>query len=129
MNVAVSSEGHVYVTDDALDRISRFTGDGELVRTWGHHGSGPGELVHPQGMAIGSGDRLWVIDYGNHRGQAFTKDGRHLFIFGEGTIGTKGRAGPAPSGAVVLAVPAAGALAGALAVTGARRRRGRGSSS
>ena len=134
MNVTVDpSTGDVLTTDDALDRIQRFDAGGHHLQTFGSHGSGEGQMVNPQGVAVDDDGRVWALDYGNHRGQAFDHRGRFLFSFGEGTIGADdamghhsdhgglGRTGVAAVGAGVGAVGLAAALA-VYAVVGRRRK-------
>jgi tripartite motif-containing protein 71 len=78
----VDTAGNVYLTDTATDRVLKFTGDGQFVKAWGQFGSDIGQFYKPKGLTV-LGDRLLVIDFGNHRGQAFTLDGAALGTFGE----------------------------------------------
>jgi DNA-binding beta-propeller fold protein YncE len=123
--LSVGADGYVYATDDALDRVTKFTQDGRYVTHWGSHGSGKGELLNPQGVAVDAHNRVWVIDYGNHRGQTFSDNGKYLFTYGEGEIG---EVEPAASRRDTMTIEAAiAAAAGALLVGGSiiglRRRR------
>ena len=50
MNVAIASNGNVYVSDEWLHRISMFTRDGEYIGKWDENvGSGDGQLDPPVG--------------------------------------------------------------------------------
>ena len=80
--VVVDSDGLVYVSDEHLNRISVFDGDGRFLRKWGTPGSGPGELDGPSGMALDSEGHIWIADHRNHRIQRFTRDGDFLTHFG-----------------------------------------------
>src|SRR5205823_10630393 len=47
----------------------------ELV--WGKRGVQPGELVKPRAIAIGPGDRLYIVDY-TARIQVYDRNGKYL---------------------------------------------------
>jgi DNA-binding beta-propeller fold protein YncE len=79
--IALDHEGHVYVSDEWLHRISIFDRDGNFLSKWGKAGSGNGELNRPAGLAI-SGDTLFVSDSRNHRIQKFSLDGKYQGQFG-----------------------------------------------
>ena len=85
--VALDKANNVYVADEWLNRITRFTAEGELVGWWGVSGSGIGELDGPAGLAIDSKDRLLVVDSKNNRVQRFTLDGQFLGFFGSAGSG------------------------------------------
>lgn len=72
---AATAGGDLYVTDGyANARVHHFDRGGELVRSWGAPGSGPGELRVPHGICI-SGGRVHVADRENDRVQVFDLDG------------------------------------------------------
>jgi DNA-binding beta-propeller fold protein YncE len=79
--IALDQEGHVYVSDEWLNRIAIFDRDGNFLSKWGKAGSGNGELNRPSGLAI-SGDTLFVSDTRNHRIQKFSLDGTYQGQFG-----------------------------------------------
>jgi hypothetical protein len=80
----------VYLTDETLGRVIRFSADLRPLMGWGGpHGSAPGSFYNPQGVAVDRTGRVWVVDYGNHRGETFTSSGRFLFAFEEGQIGVR----------------------------------------
>ena len=60
-------------------------------RLWGTRGTEPGQMSYPYDLAIGPDDCLYVCEYGNHRVQKFTLDGKPLGLWG----GAGPRAGPA----------------------------------
>lgn len=83
MDVAVAPNGDVFVAEGdhsgtSVARISKFSADGTFIRSWGHPGSGPGELRIPHGLAFDGDGRLFVADRGNHRVQIFDQDGNYL---------------------------------------------------
>jgi len=79
--IVLDQEGHVYVSDEWLNRISIYDRDGNFLSKWGKAGSGNGELNRPSGLAI-SGDTLFVADTRNHRIQKFSLDGSYQGQFG-----------------------------------------------
>jgi tripartite motif-containing protein 71 len=82
-DIALDSEGKVYVADEATNRISIYTKDGEYISKWERPGSGDGEWDKPAGLAFDSEDNLYVVDSGNSRVQKFTKVGRFLLKWGQ----------------------------------------------
>ena len=78
----LDSQGRVYVSDEATNRISVFDREGALLSTWGEHGSAEGQLDTPSGLAFDADDNLYVADTYNHRVQKFIADGRFLASFG-----------------------------------------------
>lgn len=87
--IAVSDDGRVYVTDDALHRVSVFDRSGTLLRTWGSFGSGEGDLLFPSGVDVGANGLVHVADQGNHRVARFTPEGAWAGAW-DGTGGTPG---------------------------------------
>jgi DNA-binding beta-propeller fold protein YncE len=98
--VAVASNGEVYVADTSHNRIQVFDGHGTFLRGWGHKGTAPGELEHPNDIAIDSfQDRVYVADTSNNRIQVFDTQGN--FVSGWGTAGTGAREFLHPFGVTV----------------------------
>src|SRR5260370_15368724 len=64
--IAIAPNGDIFVTDGhgKNDRVVKFSKDGKFIKTWGHHGSGPGEFDQPHDISIG-GSRGYV--YVAHR--------------------------------------------------------------
>ena len=69
---ALDSRGRVYVSDEAMHRISVFDREGAPLSHWGEHGAGEGQLDTPSGLAFDAEDNLYVADTYNHRVQKFT---------------------------------------------------------
>jgi DNA-binding beta-propeller fold protein YncE len=82
-NVAVDSEGDVYVTDTLNDRVEIFDADGEFISTFGKNGDGPGQFERPKGIAVDCDRHIWVVDAGQDRVKVFDREGRLLIYFGE----------------------------------------------
>jgi NHL repeat len=84
---AISPRGDLFVADTFNHRVQAFDlsatlegWPGRLLRSWGGFGSGPGDFDAPQaGMAVppagAQQKRVFVVDTGNHRVQAFDLDG------------------------------------------------------
>ena len=85
-SLAFDSQDRLYVTDEALNRVTVFSTTGEVLHTWGEEGSAPGQISHPSYIACDADDNLLIADSGNHRIQKFTVDGE--FIQSWGAYGT-----------------------------------------
>ncbi len=60
--------GDIYVTDGYRNcRVHRFTGDGQLIKSWGTPGKGEGQLHLPHSIVIAPDGNLVVADRGNRR--------------------------------------------------------------
>ena len=86
IGIDVSPMGHVYVTD-ALQRVVRFSPQGEILGQWGREGSGPGEFGNAVGVAVGRDGAVYVSDYDHDRIQKFTAEGEFLLEFGRSGSG------------------------------------------
>jgi len=76
--IVMSPDGKLFVTDEALHRISIYDTDGGFIDSWGVHGRNDGEFNRPSGMAFDPEGNLLVADGLNHRIQRYTADGRYL---------------------------------------------------
>lgn len=83
--MAVASDGDVYVADSGNDRISVFAGDGAFLRTFGG-----GLLSEPNDVALDAEGRAYVADTGNDRIDVFSATGGLLDEFGEGELDEPG---------------------------------------
>ena len=69
--ITVGPGGHLFVSDDAEGRILEIGPGGQIVRTFGKRGRGPGELSAP-GAALVFGDSvLLVMDNGTRHASTF----------------------------------------------------------
>ncbi len=75
--LAVASDGDVYVADSGNDRISVFAGDGAFLRTFGG-----AQLSQPGDVALDGGGRAFVADSGHDQVAVFGSSGEFLFAFG-----------------------------------------------
>jgi DNA-binding beta-propeller fold protein YncE len=79
--IAIAPNGDIFVTDGhgKNDRVVKFSKDGKFIKTWGHHGSGPGEFDQPHDISIGgSKGYVYVADRSNSRVQVFDQDGKFI---------------------------------------------------
>ena len=74
--------GHLYISDEATNRISKFDIEGEFVSKFGVRGDGDGEFDGPSGIAFDQEGNMVVVDSRNHRVQRYTADGEYLGGFG-----------------------------------------------
>ncbi len=82
VQLITDEEGDLFVSDEAVHRITRFHADGEFVSKFGDEGEEPGQLKGPAGIAFDPEGNLVVVDSQNHRVQRFTSDGEYLDGFG-----------------------------------------------
>lgn len=82
--IAVTSlcihEGRIYATDTY--QVLVFTPRGKLISQFGLPGSGPGQLDHPNGVAVTSLSQVVVSDSNNARVVAMTPAGKQLWSVG-----------------------------------------------
>ena len=80
--VIVAPNGDIFVGDGhggkSNARIVKFDKNGKFIKTWGTHGSGPGEFNVPHTLAFDSKGRLFVGDRANNRIQIFDQDGHFI---------------------------------------------------
>lgn len=80
-DVAVSGD-RVYATDTY--QVFAFSLEGELLGQWGKPGTEPGDLDHPNGIAVSKdGGVVYVSDSNHNRVTAFTPQGEVLWQVGE----------------------------------------------
>jgi sugar lactone lactonase YvrE len=78
-NIAVGPKGDLYVSDGYGNcRVHQFSPTGELKRSWGTAGQGPGQFFLPHGIAVHADGRVFVCDRENDRIQIFSPDGEYL---------------------------------------------------
>jgi tripartite motif-containing protein 71 len=74
-DVAVSSDGRVYVVDSARNRIKIFDAAGNPLGSFGSEGEGEGQLNGPVGIDVDKKGNIYVADKNNNRVQVFKPDG------------------------------------------------------
>ncbi len=81
-NVAVDSEGNVYVTDTLNDRVEIFDGAGNFISTFGKNCDAPGCFERPKGIAVDADGNIWVADALMDRLQILNNKGEVLMAIG-----------------------------------------------
>lgn len=83
--IALDENANVYIADSVAQKIKKFDAKGNLQKQWGDWGGKLEEFYKPKSIAIDTAKkRVFVIDYGNNRGQIFDYDGALLGAFGVG---------------------------------------------
>ena len=83
-DVLVAPNGNIFVAEGHASaagsnaRIMKFSKDGTLLKSWGSHGAGTGELDQPHALAMDSKGRLFVGDRGNNRIVIYDQEGKIL---------------------------------------------------
>ena len=89
-DVLVAPDGSIFVAEahnaqfldkdapGAVGRISKFSADGKLIKTFGEYGYGPSQFRGAHSLAMDSKGRLFVADRGNRRIQIFDQEGKLL---------------------------------------------------
>jgi sugar lactone lactonase YvrE len=81
--ILVLNDGRIVVCDTHYHRIVYFDAKGRVLKTFGAHGTGPGEFIYPVGITKDAQENLYVCEYGGHdRVQKFTREGAYLLEFG-----------------------------------------------
>jgi hypothetical protein len=74
--------GKRYYSSQMLsDQVMEFNLDGQVLKAFGGHGAGPGQLIGPQFLAS-DGGYLFVSDFGNRRIVKYDLDGNYIMDFG-----------------------------------------------
>jgi len=77
-NLAFGPNGDIYVTDGYRNaRVHIFSPKGELKKSFGGPGNGPGQFNLPHGIAITDDGRVLVADRENDRVQLFDLEGNY----------------------------------------------------
>ncbi len=83
-----ASNSELYVVDTKAHRIHVYSLQGELIRSIGGRGTGPGEFNYPTLLSLSSQGDLYVTDSLNFRVQIIDRGGRFLDKFGHVGNGT-----------------------------------------
>ncbi|MDE0317490.1 MAG: peptidyl-alpha-hydroxyglycine alpha-amidating lyase family protein [Candidatus Poribacteria bacterium] len=81
---ALGPDGEMYISDGYGNaRVHKYSPDGELIKSWGKPGTGPGEFDLPHCVRVDPRNRLMVADRENNRIQFFTLDGEYIEEWGD----------------------------------------------
>lgn len=79
--ITVDPSGNVWVVDDENNRVEEFKENGEYLSRFGSKGTGNGQFIEPEGIAISDGD-VYVTDTANNRVEEFSSLGTYLSQWG-----------------------------------------------
>lgn len=83
VSIVADSSENLFVSDEALHKISSFDKDGEFLASFGEFGTGDGQFNRPAGLALDSDENIYIVDSLNHRVQKVTKSGTFVLGWGE----------------------------------------------
>ena len=84
-DLAFDPAGNLYVADFRNNRVQVFSQNGTYLRTFGMHGSGPGELSSPVCVHVDH-DYVYVVEWRNHRVSVFHTSGAFITSFGRWAV-------------------------------------------
>ena len=77
--LAVAPDGSLFVSDGyGGHRVHKFSSDGELLKSWGKQGTGPGEFALLHNIWVDWNSRVYIADRENNRMQLFTDEGEFI---------------------------------------------------
>lgn len=82
-DVALDSNGNMYVVEFYYHRIRKYDSQGNFVKTFGRSSNSNGNFTYPKRIHIDANDNLYVSDY--NRVQKFNADGTWLKTFSGGS--------------------------------------------
>jgi DNA-binding beta-propeller fold protein YncE len=82
-DIAVASDGRIFVTDIMLCRVLVFSDAGDLLGSFGGPGARPGELSWPGCLAISDKDEVHVCNSLNTRIEVFDLAGSFIRSYGQ----------------------------------------------
>ena len=71
VDIALDSEGNIFVLDGKEACVYKIDGDGNLLAKWGTFGSDDGEFDRPEEIVVDRDGNVYVVDTGNCRVQKF----------------------------------------------------------
>jgi DNA-binding beta-propeller fold protein YncE len=88
---AITSSGHVLVTDNEADDVQEFTPQGKYLATYGSKGEGNGQMSGPTGLTVNqSTGEILVAECANDRIQVLKSEGKYVREFGRGQLSCPG---------------------------------------
>lgn len=80
--VGLGPEGEIFVSDGYANfLVHKFSPEGDLVKTWGEPGTGPGQFACPHNLGVDRQGAVYVCDRENNRVQVFSNDGEFTSVW------------------------------------------------
>ena len=79
--VTIDKSDNIYVSDNGISSLFKFSKEGNLVKVDGQKGTRPGEFSDPSSLKV-INDTLYVCDRGNHTVQILNTDMEYVNSFG-----------------------------------------------
>jgi sugar lactone lactonase YvrE len=86
-DAALDGLGHIFVVDEANNRIQKFSVTGTFQIAWGTTGSGNSQFNGPTGIALDHAGNVYVADSQNNRVEKFYPNGTFISTWGKFGIG------------------------------------------
>ncbi len=106
--IAVDKDGSVYVADN-LGPLRKFSSTGASLGQWGTTGTGPGQFLWLDGVAVDGLGHVYTAENVNNRVQKFTTSGTYITQWGylgsgDGQFDNPVRLATSPDGSLVYVV-------------------------
>ncbi len=85
-SIAITADVIIYLLG-IYGKIAYFNADYKFLGSWGKMGSGLGEFLYPNDVAVGPKGDVFVADNYNHRVQHFTAEGSFVSAWGNDGLG------------------------------------------
>ncbi len=80
-SVAVAPDGSIFVSNSLQHNVIKFSPNGDIVKTFGQKGQGPGDFLHPYSVTILDDKYLIIKDYvTSRRISVFDLNGNYVKI-------------------------------------------------
>ncbi|GJM41580.1 MAG: hypothetical protein DHS20C20_18620 [Ardenticatenaceae bacterium] len=77
-DIAVGSDGVIYVANPELHRITLFSPTDRTFRTFGNLGDGDGQFSYPSSLTVDNEGNVFIVDFGNGRIQKLNNQGEYI---------------------------------------------------
>ena len=82
--LTLDREGNILVGEDTNNSIRKYSQEGQLLASVGSNGAGPLQFKVPRGISSNTrNNKVYVVDWGNHRIQVLNSDLTFSTLFGK----------------------------------------------